>query len=248
MILHRIPGERFSRVEKEWEGETVALLGGGPSLTREQVEMVRAAGLRCIAVNDAYLWADFADVVYFADSHWWKWHAHGVYQNGNQALSFAKPRLGLTTEQIRERFASFAGQKCSIQNSGANIRDDAVHILRNSAFPGHSTGLSLDPCALVTGRNSGFQALNLAVLAGAKTILLLGYDGQRVNGKDHWHGGHPRPTPEAAYPHYRAAFSEAAKAIREAGVRVINCAPASAIETFEKMTLEDALACAGVAA
>lgn len=221
---------------RSWEGETVALVAGGSSLTREQVEAVRC--FKCIAVNDAYLWADFADVLYAADSHWWKWHTDGFAVRDGRITRLDKPKLGLTGEQIKERFRSFAGQKCTIQNSGSNVTDDSVHMLRNSAHPSHGMGLSLDPRVLVTGRNSGFQALNLAVLASAKTVLLLGYDAR----PGHWHGGHPRPTPEAAYKHYRESFRVAAKAIRDAGVRVINCTPGSAIDTFEKMTLEDVLA------
>src|ERR1039458_2314613 len=76
----------------------------------------------------------------------------------------------------RPAFRRFTGQKCSISDSGGNIKDPAVHILRNANGRGHSFGLSLDPKQIVTGSNSGYQALNIAVLAGAKTIILIGFD------------------------------------------------------------------------
>ena len=235
MILRRIEGSRFSEVAPLWGGLTAVILAGGPSLTHEQVALVRGARegstVRVLAVNDAYLLAPWADVQYAADSQWHAWMQKGV----------AKPVLGLTAEDVRHRWASFAGQKCSIESSG-RIEDDAVHLLRNKTFPNHSLGLSLDPRALVTGRNSGFQALNLAILAGAKLVILLGFDGQRsAEGKDHFHGGHPQPTPPAAYPLYRQAMSAAENAIKAAGVMVLNCSPGSAIDSFPKVALKEAL-------
>ena len=222
MILRRRADSRFSEVVRAWEGGTAVLLGGGPSLTALQVAMVHvkhsAARVFCIAVNSAYSLAPFCEVCYFADARWWEWNRE------------------------RPAFRDFAGQKCSIQDSMKQITDDAVHILRNRDYPYHGLGLSLDPSALVTGRNSGFQALNLAILAGAKTVILLGYDGQAgKDGRSHWHPGHNTPTPSAAYEEYRRAFSAAESAIKKAGVRVINCSPGSAIDSFEKMALEDAL-------
>ena len=118
-----------------------------------------------------------------------------------------------------------------------------MHLLRNKNYPHNGTGLSLDPEYLVTGSNSGYQALNLAVLAGAKTIILIGYDGHtpKPGEKTHWFGDHPRREPDAVFPLYVQSFKAAAKAIKAAGVRVINCSPNSAIDVFEKMDITDAL-------
>lgn len=118
-----------------------------------------------------------------------------------------------------------------------------MHLLRNKHFPNNGTGLSLDPEYLVTGHNSGYQAINLAVLAGAETIILLGYDGRtpKQGEKTHWFGDHPRREPDAVFELYRKSHAAGAAAIKAAGVRVINCSPGSAIDAFEKMELTDAL-------
>lgn len=142
------------------------------------------------------------------------------------------------------RWAAFSGQKCSIENSGGAAIDAGVHVLKNANGNGHGFGLSRDPRALVTGRNSGFQALNLAILAGAKRIILLGFDGKpNEEGKGHWFGEHPKPTPGAAYPLYRQAMSAAERDIEAAGVEVVNCSPGSAIDSFKKMELQEAIQC-----
>ncbi|MFA6204493.1 MAG: hypothetical protein WC710_15045 [Gallionella sp.] len=124
-----------------------------------------------------------------------------------------------------------------------NVEDGNVHLLRNKNFPQNGTGLSLDPEYLVTGHNSGYQAINLAVLSGAKKIILLGYDAHdpKPNEVTHWFGNHPRREPQAVFALYRQACKSGAAAIKAAGVRVINCSPGSAIDAFERLELDQAL-------
>lgn len=238
MILERIHGSRFSRVRRLWEGQTVVLIGGGTSLTIEQVELVRTTNVRCIAVNDAYLLAPWAEVSYAADSKFHRWHSKGVDEKGNP---IELERAGLTKEEVIERWKSFAGQKCSIQGAGNNIEDDRVHILKNKTYPIHANGLSSEPEYLFTGRNSGYQALNLAVLSGARRVSLIGYDGKPGEKRTHWFGEHPTATPPDVFGAHRQAMKEAVPLLKKLGVEVINCSPGSAIECFPKMRLEDAL-------
>lgn len=231
MIFHR-NNDRFSTVLPKWRGATAAVLGGGDSLTQAQVDEVFKFDVRCVAVNDAYLLAPYADVLYAADPRWWRWHLDGI----------AKPLLGLTAAQVRARIMSFSGEWGSIQSDRMGELDWSINVLRNRDHPCHGFGLSLEPDALVTGHNGGFQAMNLTVLAGASTVLLLGFDGRAgVDGRSHFHGGHPRPTPPAAYEQYRKAFSAAEAALALAHVRVINCSIKSAIDSFEKMEVGHAL-------
>jgi len=101
-------------------------------------------------------------------------------------------------------------------------------------------GISLDPSLIHFGKNSGFQALNLAVLLGATRVLLLGFD----MGGTHFFGAHPpglRNTPPEHFAIFIRAFAEAAEALRRAGVDVINCTPGSALDCFERQTLNQAL-------
>jgi len=59
-------------VPRRWSGQTVVCIGGGPSLTPEDV--LRVYGHRVIAINDAYRLAPWADVLYAADKKWIDWH------------------------------------------------------------------------------------------------------------------------------------------------------------------------------
>lgn len=104
---------------------------------------------------------------------------------------------------------------------------------------GDMTGLSHDPAVLNRGYNSGYQAINLAVLMGASTVILLGYD---MTG-GHYFGRHPDGTlpPFALCLH---AFSTLPEPLSAAGVTVINCTanPASPLTVFPRMPLSAALA------
>lgn len=61
-----------------WAGETVVCIASGPSLTVEDCQLVREAGLRTMAANDTWRRAPFADVLYALDPGWWEQHIHEI--------------------------------------------------------------------------------------------------------------------------------------------------------------------------
>jgi hypothetical protein len=104
----------------------------------------------------------------------------------------------------------------------------------------HKPGLSESPDLIHFGSNSGFQALNIAVLMGASRILLLGYDMKIARtGAAHWFGDHPDKV-RSNYPSWLSNFSIAADQLK-GKVEVINCSLDTALQCFPKMRLADAL-------
>lgn len=123
------------------------------------------------------------------------------------------------------------------------IDESAVHMLKSADKElQENPGLSLDCRAILTGRNSGYQALNIAVLAGAKKIVLLGYDMRFDGGKQHWFGEHPIRNTEAEFATYAKRFRSTLPQLKTLGVEVLNCSPISLIDAFPKVTIEAALA------
>ena len=104
-------------------------------------------------------------------------------------------------------------------------------------------GLSSDPTLLHTGGNSGYQAVNLAVLLGAKRILLLGYDMKHgPNGEKHWHEDHSANNPPPAQlADWVKIYATMLPDLEKAGVVVVNCTPESALDCFPKAKLEEVL-------
>jgi len=56
------------RAERIWEGETCAILAGGPSLRGLDAEALR--GVRVLTINDSHRLAPWADLHYFCDQSW----------------------------------------------------------------------------------------------------------------------------------------------------------------------------------
>lgn len=225
--------DRFARITQAWAGRTVVCLGSGPSATEEVIAKLARAALPTIAVNDMYLVAPWATVCYFADTRWWDWHHNGK-------VSKAFPWAKFSEAQVREAFAAYAGQKVSIENTGAMISDANVFLMHNYGYE----GLSDRPNGLHTGSNSGYQAINIAYLAGAKRIILAGYDLRFPGGRSHAHDGHRVAVGEDRYHQYARTYATMLPQLAKAGVEVVQTTLDSAVRCFPMRSLDEALACA----
>ncbi len=207
-----MPG--YWSVPRMWDGETVVCLGGGPSLAQHDVDACRGRA-RAIAINDAYLKAPWADVLYFCDRRWFEWHRNGPH------------------------FQAFEGVTVTLDAEVAGHHPE-IKWLRDSG----RLGLETDPTGLRTGRNGGYQAINLAVHLGAARIVLLGYDMKpAADGRTHWHGGHPVPVKETVFARVMLpCFPSLVAPLRDLGVEVLNATPVSALSVFPMMSLAEALA------
>jgi hypothetical protein len=119
------------------------------------------------------------------------------------------------------------------------VDDPNIALFHNNGA-GH---LSVTQNALCTGQNSGYQALNLAYLLGATTVLLCGFDMQLgPGGEPHWFGEHPIPTKVAMFSAMLQHFPKLARELAARGVEVVNCSPWSALQCFTKGRLDEEIA------
>jgi hypothetical protein len=61
--------DAFWRVEREWPGETVFIVGGGPSVLQQDLGLLR--GRRVIVINSSIFAVPWADFLCFGDWRWW---------------------------------------------------------------------------------------------------------------------------------------------------------------------------------
>lgn len=200
----RLPSSQWKR------NETCFILGGGFSLKDVDVELLRGRG-RVVAINDAYQLCPFADVVYWADTRWFRLHH----------------------ERLAEHTAPF---KVTRVDPEFRHRVSPLYVLNLLI----GSGLSSNRDAVV-GLDGGANAINVAHLLGAGTIVLLGYDMQ-ANG--HWHNGHEgiKPTDQTVYDHdYIPAYGRLALSARKLGLKILNATPGSALKCFETVKLDEVL-------
>lgn len=198
-------------------------LGGGPSLTGDDVQWASARADAIVAINNSYQLAPKADVLYAADAAWWTWHS----EYASHPHELVDPRNGLSTR--------FTGLRYCLQSW---VKSPSVQVLQNTG----ERGLETQPTGLRTGKNSGFQAINLAVHLGATRILLLGYDMQvGLNRETHWHGDHPRQKTVSPYATFLTCFPSLVEPLKQLGVDVINCSRRTALDTFPCLTIQEAL-------
>jgi hypothetical protein len=84
------------------------------------------------------------------------------------------------------------------------------------------------------GGNAGTGAINLAVLFGARRILLVGFDMKPgPQGEKHWHADHPAPLVQVQlFEEWMHKMKPLARDLTKAGIEVINCTPESALTLF----------------
>jgi hypothetical protein len=195
----------------------MAILAGGPSLTAADVDACRAAGCHLLAIKDAVRLAPDAVALYSGEIRWWRHYGDG--------LTFAGLRYGIEAASPGPAVPAGLGQW-------------GVTFLRNTGM----LGLETDPTGVRTGKNSGMQALNVAVHLGAERIVLLGYDMQpNSKGQDHWFGEQPYVHAPIPYQAFHAGFASMVEPLAALAVEVVNCTPGSALHCFPMMTLADAL-------
>ncbi len=208
-------------IKPDWQDETVFIIGTGPGVTPEMVNSIRGRG-RVIAINYSVKLAPWADLLYAGDASFWKlFFELDLKQEGRRVCS---PWNGVD-------HVVYPGYK-----------DLDISDLERMMFTGEE-GLDLKtPTALRTGKNSGYQAINLAVKLGAKKIILLGFDlRHHGNNKHHWFGGRGPYHTVPPYHLFIPKFETMTKDLKKAGVTVINCTPESALKTFPIIPLKEAL-------
>ena len=203
----------------DWRGHRCFVIGGGPSL--KGFDWSRLDGELAIGTNLAFLKCNPA-LLFSMDNRFLGW--------------LQKRKYG---QDVTDRFDNYThGYKVWLDNARREYPPDMLTI---GCIGSHTWSPSLEQGIGSCG-NSGYCALNLAVLLGASPIYLLGFDG-KGNGRGKqawWHMGHPEVQPERVYGKFDVGFSQhAAPGARDAGAQVINLNTDSTYTCFEFGDIED---------
>jgi hypothetical protein len=203
-----------------WAGQPCFIIGGGPSLIGFDFDRLRGRG-RVIAINKAFLYAPFADVVFFMDhASFYMWLKRGMF--GADAIT---------------AWNEFKGFRVFLNLRGREVKD--VYSIRSIGRVGLPTSLK---GGLYHGNNSGFGAIGIAICMGADPIYLLGYDLKHQGTVTHFHGGYNRHQPEIVMRSYKKSLEVLAQLVAKRGrPRVINLNPYSDLTAFPFSTIDEVL-------
>lgn len=213
-------------VPQTWQGETCAILAGGPSLRGFDPKPLFDARVKIITINDSWRIAPRGSVNYFCDGSWW------TYQMARNPRALPPWQELSFHDQIYKGFWV---------TGGVGFHEHPqVHSLRLTG----QLGLESDRGGMKHGSNSGYQAIHLAYHYGATRILLLGYDMKVEGNRTHWHDEQRQAPAGFAATIERAflvTFPYLKEPLERAGVTVINCTPGSALKVWKYAPLEEAL-------
>jgi predicted peroxiredoxin len=198
----------------EWAGDTVVILASGQSLKLADCELVRE----------------------------WREAAGGRRVIAINTTFMLAPWADVLYACDAPWWNQYIGEARRVSKSefwtqDKNVAHEGVKHIESR--PG--SGLNKTPGVINQGRNGGYQAINLAYQAGAKKIILLGFD---MHGK-HWHSDHPKPLtgiPNYLFELWIQAFDPLAHDIKKAGVEVVNCTRSTRLTCFRLADLKEALA------
>ena len=199
----------------DWAGQYVAIIGGGPSIKRSDVDMLRDR-LRVVVINESFQLAPWADVLYSCDNNWW---------------------------QIRHvALNKFNGLKVTQDDVAAQMFPDLKKIKLRPDGPGtYKKYFLMDEWGEVgSGQGSGFQVVNWMAQLAVKGMALLGFDGCTINDQMHWHGRHQgrlnNPN-QSTFLAWKMWMENAAPKLRELSIDMVNCSMVSTIGCFPRFTV-----------
>lgn len=167
-----------------------------------------------MVINDAVYGAFWADWLHACDSAWWHQHIQGVH--------------------------TFPGIKTCMQD------DVPAPWVDGYLLDTGPQGFDPDPTCVRTGGNSAYQAMHCAIHAGVKRIILCGVDMRKGDdGRRHWFGDHDGDLGQVDVNYNRDMaphFATLKPELEARGIDVWNTSLNSALSTFPKLSLEQALA------
>ena len=155
---------------------------------------------------------------------------NNAFTNWNPTINFATDHQFYIAVKDTEDWKRFKGLKVFMDIG--NLEMDDIYYIKSVGYYGYPWDLKE---GIHHGNNSGYGALNLALVLGFKTIYLLGFDMQPIDGKFHYlNYWKSRPGYAKILADFIPGFNKLAKHIkdREIKVDIYNCSPNSLLKCF----------------
>lgn len=213
MLHHFLP-------DNIWKDRRCFIIGGGPSVN--DIDLSCLKGELTIGINRAFEFMD-PSIIFSMDARFWEWLEKCAWGQGTL-----------------DRFNRYdQGIRCFVDMARMRLYPPELMLLdnyrgRDLLSPTLSEGVK-------TAGNSGYAALNLAILLGCNPIYLVGYDmrggtdGQQAN----YHSGYPKSQSATIYPNIMIPGFVQASSEMLSRAQIVNLNPQSALRCFPFQEFEE---------
>jgi len=202
----------FWSVPREFPGETVFIVAGGPSVLGQDLDALR--GRRVIAINSSVHAVPWADYLIFGDWRWW-------YEPPNRAAA-----------------TSFAGR---VVTTSRMIPDKRVLVCRKAKPPGlarEPNSLMQRWTTLTAATNLAAHLVG----EGGTIVWLGADGQKAADGRTHHHKPHPWPHARGCYDRHREDLVTIIPSLRSLKITAYNASPGTAwADLLPVIDLQEAL-------
>lgn len=117
-------------VPRCFAGRTVCVMASGESLTHEDADAVRAAGIPCVAINNTFRRAPWSWALYAADTAWWK-HEDNLDAHGFDGLKISVEKINGVHQLQNSGTTGFDPNPSSLR-TGGNGGYQGVHLMAHT--------------------------------------------------------------------------------------------------------------------
>jgi hypothetical protein len=222
-----------------WEDGDVWIIGGGPSMTKQFGIPDKVVRSVLSGTSPASVYSPYMEGIHNK-------HVIGInvaYLIGNWIDMLFFGDNGFFARNMKQ-IALFPGMKVSCCSDVQHY--DWVKYLAIDAI---GRGISENPKMVCWNNNSGAAAISVAANAGAKRIVLIGFD-MKLDEKNfqHWHNYYGvgddssvRRMQRLPFGRHLRGFGPIAVDAKKRGIEILNASPDSVITEFKKCTVKELL-------
>ena len=189
---------KFYSVAREWPGQTAFIVGGGPSVLSQNLELLR--GRNVIVINSSVHAVPWAQFCYFGDWRWWN------------------------EDENRAAVASFRGR---VVSTSRMVKDDKVLICRVSAPPGlelQQDTLMQKSTSLTAATNLAAHLIG----EGGTIVWIGADGRVAADGRTHHHRPHRFPHRPGCYDKQKADLVTIVPSLQALRISLFNASPGTA--------------------
>jgi len=198
----------------DWKGETVAIVGAGPSAKKNNLALLK--NIRVLAIKKSFELVPFAEVVYGCDGPWWR-SVQGLPNFKGLKLSYDDRVVGVEFGINKVKIPDIKCDRMLFDEIGT------VGAGGNSGFQSLNLVLQFGAVRVLLIGFDAFGSYGKEHWYGRNTAWAM-------NNPDEYN-----------YVRWRKAMTGVADDISSRGVEVVNTSQDSTIKCFKKMSIEEAL-------